>query len=73
MKKTLKIASEAMSRLKVLAAQLDKSPERTIEFLLNHHDAVVEMQFNQALEAYQAQQVENAKTSMARIKKRFKK
>lgn len=69
----LKINGETMSRLKVLAAQIDKSPERTIEFLLDHHDAVLEADFQAALDAHQAQRLDDARQSMAALKRRLEK
>lgn len=67
----LKIDGEVMDRLKVLAAQIDKSPERTIEFLLDHHDAVLEADFQTALDAYADRRLDDARRDMAALKQRL--
>jgi len=67
----LKLDGDTMSRLKVLAAQIDKSPERTVQFLIDHHDAVLEADFEAALDAYAARRLDDARQSMAALKKRL--
>ena len=69
----LKIQDHTLDRLKVLSAQLDRSMESTVDFLLDHHDEVLEREFNQALDAYNSQRIDDARQSMVRMKKRFQK
>ncbi|WP_419659695.1 uncharacterized protein Dvar_00160 [Desulfosarcina variabilis str. Montpellier] len=71
--RNFQISNDAHRRLKVLSAQRDSTLGRTIEYLLDVHERVLEHNHTIALQDFQDQQFADARQSMAELKKRLQK